>query len=417
MRVPVLSRSASFWLLGALLFALLFAAGAPSPLYVVYEERWGFSAIVLTAVFAVYALALLVALLITGRLSDYLGRRPVLAAGLVVQVAAMVAFLLAEGVAMLFVARTLQGVATGIATAALSAWLLDLEPRERTGLGSVVASVAPLIGLALGALASGFLVQYGPDPLRLVFWLLLAAYLLVLLVLPAIEDVAERRPGWRASLRPEVGVPPAARPLFAAMAPSLVATWALGGLYLSLGPSLAISLLGSESHVAGGLVIVALTGTGALVSALAHSVEPQLLVARASLALLAGTAITLVAVATGSTVAPLLRQCRRRRRLRSHLRRRLPQPRPARPAAGPQRLGRCDLHRLLPRLQHPRGGRGRRPHPLRPRRYDLRLRRGADRASGLHCLGGWSQRLAPERVAATGTRPRTIFRAPTSTGR
>ena len=301
-RASALSRSVSFWLLAAVLVALLFAAGAPSPLYVVYEARWDFSAIVLTAVFAVYALALLVALLVTGRLSDYLGRRPVLAAALVVQVVAMVAFLLAQGVAMVFVARTLQGVATGIATAALSAWLLDLEPPERPGLGSVVAAVAPLSGLALGALASGFLVQYGPDPLRLVFWLLLGAYLLALLVLPAIEDVAARRPGWRASLRPEVGVPPAARSLFAASAPVLVATWALGGLYLSLGPSLAISLLGSESHVAGGLVIVALTGTGALVSGLAHSVEPQLLVARASLALLVGIAITLVAVATSSTV-------------------------------------------------------------------------------------------------------------------
>ena len=296
------SRPVSFWLLAVVLFALLFAAGAPSPLYVVYESRWDFSAIVLTAVFAVYALALLVALLVTGRLSDYLGRRPVLAAGLVFQVAAMVAFLLAEGVAMLFVARTLQGVATGIATAALSAWLLDLEPRERPGVGSVVAAVAPLAGLALGALASGFLVQYGPDPLRLVFWLLLGAYLLALLALPAIEDVATRRPGWRGSLKPEVRVPPAARSLFAASAPVLVAAWALGGLYLSLGPSLAISLLGSESHVAGGLVIVALAGTGALVSALTHAVEPRLLVARASLALLVGIAITLVAVATGSTV-------------------------------------------------------------------------------------------------------------------
>jgi hypothetical protein len=96
-------------------------------------------------------------------------------------------------------------------------------------------------------------------------------------------------------------VPPGARSLFAASAPSLVATWALGGLYLSLGPSLAISLLGSESHLAGGLVIVALTGSGAIVSAFAHSVEPRLLVARASLALLVGIAITLVAVAAGST--------------------------------------------------------------------------------------------------------------------
>ena len=297
----VLSDQVSFWLLAAVLALLLFAASAPSPLYVVYEARWGFSAITLTLVFAVYALALLVALLTTGRLSDHLGRRPVLAAGLVVQIAAIVAFILADGVALLYVARIVQGVGTGLATGAISAWLLDLQPRERPGLGSVVAGIAPMVGLAAGALVSGLLVQYAPDPLRLVYWILGAAYLVALLALPSIDDVVERRPGWLASMKPEVGVPPAARSLFAASAPSLVATWALGGLYLSLGPSLAISLLGSESHLAGGLVIVALTGSGAIVSALAHSVEPRLLVARASLALLVGIAITLVAVAAGST--------------------------------------------------------------------------------------------------------------------
>lgn len=103
-------------------------------------------------------------------------------------------------------------------------------------------------------------------------------------------------------MKPEVGVPPAARRLFLASAPALVATWALGGLYLSLGPSLAIDLLGTDSHVGGALVIVALTGAGALISALARAVEPRLLVARGCLALLLGTAVTLVAVASDSTL-------------------------------------------------------------------------------------------------------------------
>jgi hypothetical protein len=102
-------------------------------------------------------------------------------------------------------------------------------------------------------------------------------------------------------MRPEVGVPAAARPLFAASAPSLIATWALGGLYLSLGPSLAISLLRSDSHIAGGLVIVALTGAGAIASAVARAAPPRLIVARGSLILVAGVGVTLLAIATGST--------------------------------------------------------------------------------------------------------------------
>src|SRR5436305_8710102 len=119
-----LSRAASFWLLATVFAFFLFAAGAPSPLYVVYEAMWHFSSITLTAIFAVYALALLAALLTTGRLSDQLGRRPVLMFALVVQIAGMVAFIAAQGVGVLYVARTVQGRGTGIATGSIGAWLL-----------------------------------------------------------------------------------------------------------------------------------------------------------------------------------------------------------------------------------------------------------------------------------------------------
>jgi MFS family permease len=295
-----LPHTVSFWFLAALLALFLFAAAAPSPLYVVYEARWHFSSVTLTAVFAVYAMALLVALLTTGRLSDHLGRRPVVAAALVVQVASMAAFLVAEDVAMLYVARSLQGLATGLATGAITAWLLDLEPSSRPGLGSVAGGIAPMVGLASGALFAGLLVQYGPDPLRLVYWLLAGIYAAALPALLAIEDAVERRPGWLASMAPEIGVPAAARGLFLAATPSLIATWALGGLYLSLGPSLAISLLGTDSHVAGGLVILALAGTGAVLSVLVRSTDPGLLLSRGSWTLLAGVAITLLSIATGS---------------------------------------------------------------------------------------------------------------------
>ena len=297
-----LSRAPSFWLLATLLAFLLFAASAPSPLYVVYEAKWHFSSITLTAIFAVYALALLAALLTTGRLSDHLGRRPVLMLALVVQIAGMVAFIAAQGVGMLYAARILQGLGTGIATGAIVAWLLDLQPPDNPRLGSLVGSIAPIAGLAAGALGSGLLVQYGPDPLHLVFWLLTAVYVLALAAMLVIPDLVERTPGWLQSMRPQIGVPPAARSLFTASAPSLIATWTLGGLYLSLGPSLAISLLKSDSHIAGGMVIVALAGAGAVASTLVRAADPRVIVIRGSLVLIVGVGITLLAVAIGSTV-------------------------------------------------------------------------------------------------------------------
>src|SRR5712692_3470906 len=278
-----LSRAASFWLLATVFAFFLFAAGAPSPLYVVYEAMWHFSSLTLTAIFGVYALALLAALLTTGRLSDHLGRRPVVLLALVVQIVSMVAFIAARGVGMLFAARVLQGLGTGLATGALSAWLLDLQPPDNPRLGSLVASVAPVAGLAAGALVSGLLVQYGPDPLHLVFSLLCAVYALAFVAMPVIADVAKRTPGWLQSMRPQIGVPPAARSLFAASAPSLIATWALGGLYLSLGPSLALVVgvgitelsvaLGSAVGLYAGSVLAGL-GFGPAFSAVFRSLAP-----------------------------------------------------------------------------------------------------------------------------------------------
>src|SRR3989449_9044054 len=185
-----LSRAASFWLMATVLAFLLGAASAPSPLSVVYQARWHFSSLTLTAIFGVYVLALLATLLITGRLSDHLGRRPVVLLALVVQIASMVAFIEARDVGMLFVARVLQGLGTGLATWALSAWLRDHQPPDHPDLGSLVASVAPVAVLAAGALGSGLLVQYGPDPLHLVFALLWAVFPLALPTIAVIADVA-----------------------------------------------------------------------------------------------------------------------------------------------------------------------------------------------------------------------------------
>ncbi len=296
-----LARAAGFWLLASLLSLFLFAASAPSPLYRVYGALWNFSPLTVTAIYAVYAGGALVGLLITGRLSDHLGRRPVVMGALVVQIASMGAFLLADGVGMLYAGRVLTGLGTGVATAALSAWLLDLQPPENPRFAGLVGGIAPLVGLAGGALVSSVLVEYGPNPIRLVFWVLAAAYAIMLAATFVIPDVVRRTPGWLRSLRPRVGVPSAARPVFVASVPSLIAMWALAGLYLSLGPSLAASLIPTENRVAGGLVIVVLAGAGAVASTAVRGIEPRLLLLRGSVVIAGGVGVTLLAVAFDST--------------------------------------------------------------------------------------------------------------------
>jgi MFS family permease len=146
---------AGVWLVAVVFFLLFFAAAAPSPLYGVYQAQWRFSATTLTVVFAAYALLLLVALLVFGSVSDYLGHRRVILAGLALAAGACGLFLAANGVGMLLAARALQGAAVGTASSALGASLIDLQP-EGSGRAPVVTTTtttttASLLGLARAA--------------------------------------------------------------------------------------------------------------------------------------------------------------------------------------------------------------------------------------------------------------------------
>jgi MFS family permease len=286
--------------MGGVLGLLMVAAAAPSPLYGVYQADWHFSAITLTTVFAVYVVALLGAFLVAGRLSDHLGRRPVIIAALVTEVIAMACFGVATGVPMLYLARIVQGLATGAAIGAVSAALIDLQPEDRPQLASLVNSVAPTAGLAAGALATSFLVQYGPAPLRLVYWLLLGGFAVSIAIVIIMSEPGQRRPGALASLRPQASVPAAARRAFLTGTPALVAGWALGGLYLALGPSIASVLLRSANVVPGGLVIFLLCGVGAVTSLACGRMRPRTAMLAGSVLLAVGVGGTVLAITGGS---------------------------------------------------------------------------------------------------------------------
>jgi len=172
----------------------------------------------------------------------------------------MACFVAANSAIVLCVARAAQGLATGCALGALSAALTELS--GGSALGAVVTSSATLFGLAAGGLGSSALVQYGPSPLRLVYWLIIAGLAAGAVVVGAMRETGERRPGSVASLRPVVGVPPGVRPTFAAILPSLVALWALTGFYLSLAPGLIGSIEGSPNRLWGGAAVFCICFSG-----------------------------------------------------------------------------------------------------------------------------------------------------------
>ncbi|WP_026204320.1 MFS transporter [Actinomycetospora chiangmaiensis] len=297
---PRLSRGGGFVAVGLVLGLFFFAAAAPSALYALYQAQWRFSVTVLTEVFAVYAIALLVALLTTGSLSDVVGRRPVLLAAIAAQLVAMVLFATADGVGWVFAARAVQGLATGLATSALSAALVDLAPPDRPSSASVVTTGGPTTGQALGAVGAGALVQFAPAPTVLVYLVLIVGFLACAVAVWCLPEPVATRPLRADVLVPRVGLPREARPAFLAAAPCVVAVWALSGLHLSLGPSLAASLLGAPDRLLSALVVTLLTGCGAVAAVSARGRAPRTVLVAACVFLLAGMALTLLGIDHGA---------------------------------------------------------------------------------------------------------------------
>src|SRR4051812_13809614 len=202
-----LSPTAAFGAVAAVFAAFFLAAGAPTPLLALRQEQWGFSAGTLTLAFAVYALALLAAVLVGGTLSDHLGRRPVLLAALLGELGAMAVFLAAPDIGWVVVARVVQGLATGLGTSAFSAAIVEHAPDRLKRLGTSFGGPAAAGGLGLGALLTGAAVQFTSDPNTLVFGVLAVVMVVGFVVVLLTGETVTRRPGALRSLDPRISLP------------------------------------------------------------------------------------------------------------------------------------------------------------------------------------------------------------------
>ena len=276
--------------------SLLAASAAPTPLYAIYQRMWGFTPITITIVFGVYAVAVLVALLTLGRLSDSIGRRPVLLAALAVQILSMVVYATAGGVGELMGARIIQGLATGAALGAIGAGMLDVD-RER---GALANALSPGLGTGSGALISALFVQFLPAPTHLIYVALIGVFAAQAIGVALLRETVTPVPVTRAVFVPEVRLPRAVRGPVLAAAPVLFAVWALAGLYAALGPSIVPALTGNESVVLGSASLTALTVTAVSSVYLLRNVPARTVLVWGIAGLVAGVAITLVALGAGS---------------------------------------------------------------------------------------------------------------------
>ena len=267
-------RPGAFWLVGLAFVILLFGVTLPTPLYVVYQAKWGFQAGTLTLVFAIYAAGVLSALLVFGRLSDEIGRKPVLLAATAVAITSTVVFLLATGVAMLLVARLLSGFAAGLTQGTATAALAELEPNHDQRRAALFSSTVSTGAAGIGPLVAGLLVEYVGWTTHLVFVVYLtclAVAAIAILMVP--ETVVEKRAVTIRVQRP--AVPQEARAAFFAAAASAFTVSALLGLVVSLVPSFLGQELHEGNHAVAGLVVFVLFSVATLAQLVLHRITSR----------------------------------------------------------------------------------------------------------------------------------------------
>jgi MFS family permease len=288
--------------LGAVATTLMLAgASAPSPFYPLLQERLGLGSIGVAVAFAIYAVALLLALLTVGSISDHLGRRPVVSAGLILLSVSVLLLWTADSAGMLYLARGLQGLASGALVSTTSALVADTVAPGNARRAALINSLAPMAGLALGTLVAGILLQVIPDAAATATFLpLVIAYLVMAAVIWTVPETSPRERGWLRALRPRAAVPVAARGLFGVSIPIILGGWATGGLFLSLGPSIVHSELHVDGQLGPALVVGVLPAAGAVAAFVMRNRRPVVTAVYGAAALAVGTVIMLLALVLGS---------------------------------------------------------------------------------------------------------------------
>jgi MFS family permease len=275
---------------GAMLIAA--SSSAVTPLYHLYQASMHLTPFWITIVFASYVASLLTALLTVGGLSDYVGRRPVILAALLLNAVAMILFSEARDVGQLILARVVQGLSVGVGTTALGAAILDTN-RAR---GPLFNSVTAFLGMTAGSLGAAALITFASDPLHRVYEVLLGLTVLMIALLYVMPESSTRKTGALASLRPHIRTPPQSRAILVRLTPANVAAWALGGLYLSLMPTVVATTMHVASPWVGGVVVAALMLSGAVAVATFREWPVRRLIVMSTSTLGLGVAVSMIGI-------------------------------------------------------------------------------------------------------------------------
>jgi Major Facilitator Superfamily len=292
LRGPAGHRLTAGWLrAGVAVCTIGWGANQFAPMLLLYRPRLGLSAAIVEATFGMYAIGLIPGLLVGGRVSDRIGRRPVVVFSVALSMIAGVVLMLgARGAGWLFAGRVIMGVASGGGFSAGSSWIkeLSMPPYEHSaaGAGARRASIAMTVGFGTGPMVAGILAQWAPLPTTLAYvpQLMLAAFAVPLTVRTP-ETVARNRAGIQ---RPGLGVHGLGEPRFLWVVLPL-APWVFGSAVIAMVfvPGLVIGQLHGTAIIFGALAALCTAMSGVLVQPLARRLDrpdrPRLLVIGMSL--------------------------------------------------------------------------------------------------------------------------------------
>lgn len=287
------TRRRDFALLTYVLAAIMLGATLPTPMYDLYGQQLHFSVLTTTVIFAVYAGGVLGALLLFGRWSDVVGRRPMLLAAALLAIGSSVVFLAADSVAALLVGRVLSGLSVGIATGTATAAILESAPPRWRTRAAAVATLANLGALGLGPMVAGALIQFAPAPLHTAFVVHIVLMTIAVLAIAMTGETAER--GGRLSIQ-RLSLPPQTRSVFAVAATAAFAGFAVNAMFTSVAPTFVTTLMGVQSHAVAGVVAGLTVLTAGVVQPAAVRVAPSRAIAIGSAVLIVAMVMLLAAV-------------------------------------------------------------------------------------------------------------------------
>jgi MFS family permease len=279
-------------------------SAVPTPLYVLYQQRDGISNLMVTVVFAVYAVGVIGSLFLGGHLSDWIGRRRVFVPALLVNAVSAVLFIVDPSLAGLIVARIISGISVGLTTATATSYIAELHANARPSApqrrAEAVATASNIGGIGFGPLVAGLLAQFAPAPLRLPY-VVFGIALVVLAAAVALSPETAQRPVPRPRYRPQrIVVPEHSRSVFYAATLAGMAAFAVFGVINSLAPSFLAGTLHERSHAIAGAVPFAAFAGGAVAQIVAARTSPLVLLRRSVPIIVLGLAMTAAAMWSGS---------------------------------------------------------------------------------------------------------------------